>query len=207
MSFLVNIERHSNEASVVGVASLRNLAVYNTPFVFHKVILCPGPASSTPSMVCTMAFHSFLRLLCALSLLLSGALSHMQMSDPSPLRDPHADRENEPKDYNILTPLRSDGSDFTCKGYQWNTLLTSVASYTAGQTYELKLKGSATHGGGSCQISLSCDNGVNFKVLRSIVGGCPQQDSYDFTIPENCETATCLLAWTWYIPVPFVANC
>ncbi|KAF2800746.1 lytic polysaccharide monooxygenase, partial [Melanomma pulvis-pyrius CBS 109.77] len=126
------------------------------------------------------------------------AFSHMQMRDPSPLRDPHSNRTKEPKDYNILTPLHSDGSDFTCKGYQWNTPLTPVASYKAGGTYELTLGGSATHGGGSCQISLSCDNGVNFKVLKSIIGGCPLQDTYDFTIPDNVQSAQCLLAWTWF---------
>lgn len=125
----------------------------------------------------------------------------MQMEDPSPLRDPHSNRTEEPKDYNILTPLKSDGSDFTCKGYQWNTPLTPVATYEAGETYELKLRGSATHGGGSCQISLSCDNGENFKVLKSIMGGCPLEDSYDFTVPSDVQTSTCLLAWTWYVRV------
>lgn len=121
----------------------------------------------------------------------------MQMADPSPLRDPHSNRTDEPKDYNILTPLHSDGSDFTCKGYQWNTPLTSVATYEAGQTYEMKLRGGATHGGGSCQISLSCDNGIHFKVLKSIMGGCPIEDTYEFRIPEDVQTAKCLLAWTW----------
>ncbi|KAF2639315.1 putative endoglucanase, partial [Massarina eburnea CBS 473.64] len=126
------------------------------------------------------------------------AAGHMQMIDPSPLRDPHSNRANEPKDYNILTPLKADGSDFSCKGYQWNTPLTTVATYQAGKSYEIKLKGGATHGGGSCQISLSCDNGVHFKALESIVGGCPLKDTYGFTVPPNVDSATCLLAWTWF---------
>lgn len=150
-------------------------------------------------MVVTMARHSFVHSLCALSIYGLGVLSHMQMAEPSPLRDPHSNRTNEPKDYNILTPLHSDGSDFTCKGYQWNTPLTSVATYEAGETYEMKLRGGATHGGGSCQIALSCDNGIHFKVLKSIIGGCPTEDTYDFTIPEYAESGECLLAWTWYI--------
>jgi hypothetical protein len=148
-------------------------------------------------MVFTMAPHSFVRALCTLPFLFPVAFSHMQMSDPSPLRDPHSDRASEPKDYNILNPLHADGSDFSCKGYQWNTPLTTVATYNAGETYEMKLKGSATHGGGSCQISMSCDNGINFKVLRSIMGGCPLSDTYDFTIPEQAQSGQCLLAWTW----------
>lgn len=144
-----------------------------------------------------MARHYYLRTLCALPILFPGALSHMQMLEPSPLRDPHSNRAAEPKDYNILTPLKPDGSDFTCKGYQWNTPLTSVAKYEAGGTYPLILKGGATHGGGSCQVSLSCDNGVHFKVLKSIIGGCPETKEYEFTIPAFAETAQCLLAWTW----------
>jgi len=120
----------------------------------------------------------------------------MQMEIPSPLRDPGSDRE-EPKDYNILTPLARDGSDFTCKGYQWNTPLAPVATYEAGGTYQMRLKGGATHGGGSCQISLSCDNGIRFGVLKSIVGGCPIRKKYDFTIPKYVKSGKCLLAWTW----------
>ncbi|KAF1962868.1 hypothetical protein CC80DRAFT_399236, partial [Byssothecium circinans] len=139
-----------------------------------------------------------MRTLCTLPLFFPLAFSHMQMIDPSPLRDPHSNRSAESKDYNILTPLKADGSDFTCKGYQWNTPLTSVATYAAGKSYSIKLKGGATHGGGSCQICLSCDNGVHFKVLESIIGGCPLQSEYPFRMPENVETAQCLLAWTWF---------
>ncbi|PVH99898.1 lytic polysaccharide monooxygenase, partial [Periconia macrospinosa] len=131
-----------------------------------------------------------------LLLLLPTALSHMQLIDPSPLRDPHSNRE--PKDYNMLSPLKADGSDFTCKGYQWNTPLTPVATYHAGEQYNITLKGGATHGGGSCQISLSCDNGLHFKVLQSIVGECPLKNSYAFRIPESVESAICLLSWTWF---------
>jgi len=120
------------------------------------------------------------------------------MQDPSPLRDPHSNRSAEPKDYNMLTPLHADGSDFSCKGYQWNTPLVPVATYTAGSTYEMTLKGGATHSGGSCQISMSCDNGKNFKVIKSMVGNCPIQKSWNFTIPEYAQTARCLVAWTWY---------
>ncbi|KAF2262377.1 hypothetical protein CC78DRAFT_606243, partial [Lojkania enalia] len=150
-------------------------------------------------MDCTMGCRSFLRTLCTLPILVAVALSHMQMEEPSPLRDPHSNRASEPKDYNILTPLHSGGDDFACKGYQWNTPLESVATYHAGETYELKLRGGATHGGGSCQISLSCNNGINFKVIKSIVGGCPIQKVYKFTIPVYAKTSKkCLMGWSWF---------
>lgn len=146
-----------------------------------------------------MARHSRLRTLCTLPLLLTGALSHLQMEEPSPLRDPHSNRSAEPKDYNILTPLHSDGSDFACKLYQFNTPLTTVATYYAGKTYPLKLRGGATHGGGSCQVSLSCDY-ETFKVIKSMEGNCPIAMEYEFTIPIDVPTQSkCLLAWTWLV--------
>jgi hypothetical protein len=84
------------------------------------------------------------------ALFILGALSalplthaHMQLMNPSPLRDPHANRANEPKDYDILKPLNADGSNFACKGYQWNTPWTTVATYEAGGTYPMQLEGSA----------------------------------------------------------------
>jgi hypothetical protein len=131
---------------------------------------------------------------------LPTTLAHMQITSPSPFRDPHANRVNEPKDYDILNPLHSDGSNFACKGYHLNTAWTSVATYEAGRTYSMTLSGSATHSGGSCQISFSCDGGENFKVVKSIIGGCPLQKKYDFTVPVEFGSvggATCLFAWTW----------
>jgi hypothetical protein len=65
------------------------------------------------------------------------------------------------------------GSNFPCKGYQKNTPYEVVAKDTAGQTYDMMLSGTATRGGGSCQLSLSHDNGRTFKVIQSMVGGCP----------------------------------
>lgn len=144
-----------------------------------------------------MAPSSFLRVLRTFPLLVPLVASHMQMIIPSPLRDPHSNRTSEPKDYNILTPLHSDGSDFACKLYQYNTPLTSVATYRAGQTYPLRLQGGATHGGGSCQISMSCDY-ERFKVVKSMEGDCPVQKEWSFTVPEGVATRDkCLLAWTW----------
>jgi hypothetical protein len=143
------------------------------------------------------------------SLLLFGALSalplsqaHMQMMKPSPFRDPHANRPNEPKDYDILKPLHADGSDFACKGYHLNTPWTPTAEYEAGGTYQMQLEGSATHGGGSCQLSMSFDGGKEFKVIKSMEGGCPEKKQWDFTVPKELaqssnKRTTGLLAWTW----------
>jgi hypothetical protein len=90
------------------------------------------------------------------------------------------------------------GSNFPCKRYQANTPWRATAQYTAGQTYNLTLTGSATHGGGSCQLSLSYDNGQTFKVIQSMEGGCPLVSRYNFKIPSDVANGQALFAWTWY---------
>lgn len=64
-----------------------------------------------------------------------------------------------------LAATRADGcsrlfactSNFPCKGYASDvgTISQAVDTLTAGQQYTVKLAGTATHRGGSCQISLS----------------------------------------------------
>jgi hypothetical protein len=60
----------------------------------------------------------------------------------------------------------------------------------------------APHGGGSCQFSLSYDNGVTFKVIHSIEGGCPLDavmNKYTVPIPTSAPAAErALFAWTWF---------
>ncbi|KAK4907334.1 hypothetical protein LTR66_017650, partial [Elasticomyces elasticus] len=63
----------------------------------------------------------------------------------------------------------------------------------------MTLGGSVTHGGGSCQLSLSYDNGKSFHVITSIIGGCPLKDTWNFTIPANSPSAdSALFAWSWF---------
>ena len=62
-----------------------------------------------------------------------------------------------------------------------------------------RLDGSATHNGGSCQLSLSYDGGKNWVVIYSIVGGCPS-DTETYTVPVPSDvpgTDRALLAWSW----------
>lgn len=89
------------------------------------------------------------------------------------------------------------GSNFPCKGYQ-NDPWRATAEYTAGGHYNMTIAGSTTHGGGSCQLSLSYDNGATFKVIKSMEGGCPLTQEYDFDIPANAPNGHALFAWTWY---------
>ncbi|OJJ65731.1 hypothetical protein ASPBRDRAFT_139491 [Aspergillus brasiliensis CBS 101740] len=118
------------------------------------------------------------------------------MSDPLPIRSP-LNTNSTIKDYSYTSPLSATGSDFPCKGYARDPF-DSVAEYTAGQEYAITLAGTATHGGGSCQISLSYDMGETFRVIHSILGHCPEPLHYSFRIPEDAPYGPALLAWTWF---------
>lgn len=112
-------------------------------------------------------------------------------------------------------PLLPDGSDYPCKfGYD-----TEGASNVMplGSKQELSFLGGATHGGGSCQVSITYDaaptKSSKFKVIHSIIGGCPARnaagnigtsaktedpDKYEFSIPNNLPPGNAVLAWTWF---------
>lgn len=90
--------------------------------------------------------------------------------------------------------------------------------------------GGATHGGGSCQISVTLDPKPTvrstWRVIHSIQGGCPIRnltetnhgdsattllpDIYNFTIPDWLPLGRAVMAWTWYgrwsVPEMFM-NC
>ena len=130
-------------------------------------------------------------------LLASTASAHMQMSKPYPIRSPLNKDSDGQKDYSYTNPLSSSGSDYPCKGYA-NDPFESQASYEPGSSYELELEGSATHDGGSCQISLTYDKGKTFKVIESMLGDCPIAKKYNFQVPSDAPTGEALLAWTWF---------
>lgn len=135
---------------------------------------------------------------CSILSLAPQVLAHMEMSWPYPLRSKY-DPTNSYTiiDYSMTSPLVMDGSNFPCKGYQNDRPIVNKATYQAGQTYNMTLAGSATHGGGSCQLSLSYDNGATFRVIQSMIGGCPLTSTYDFTIPSYAPDGNALFAWSW----------
>jgi hypothetical protein len=124
------------------------------------------------------------------------ALSHMEMVKPLPIRSPENPHTPNP-DYDYVSPLDPSGSNYPCKGYHTDPF-NIAAEYQAGQQYSMQIQGRATHHGGSCQLSLSYDKGKTFRVIKSIIGGCPLQPSYDFTIPANAPSGQALLAWSWF---------
>lgn len=130
------------------------------------------------------------------------AHAHMQMSWPYPFRSPlDPELSWDIKDYSMTNPLDQTGTNFPCKHYHedGNSSLITKATYDAGGTYNITLSGSATHHGGSCQVSLSYDNGATFKVIKSVIGGCPLSPSYNFTIPKFAPAhGSVLLSWSWF---------
>lgn len=63
----------------------------------------------------------------------------------------------------------------------------------------------AAHSGGSCQASLSFDNGETWKVLHTITGGCPRSarmgsniastnQTFTFTVPANAKAGNALFS-------------
>ena len=129
--------------------------------------------------------------------------SHMILLTPPPYGSPNS------------SPLDASGSDFPCKGT--SSAGGTVTNMAVGSKQQLSFKGSAVHGGGSCQVSLTTDNPATknskWMVIHSIEGGCPARgqagnegdapnqvdpDKYDYTIPQGISPGKYTLAWTWF---------
>ena len=85
-----------------------------------------------------------------------------------------------------------------------------------GAPQTLSFTGSATHGGGSCQVSLTKDlqptKDSDFRVILSIEGGCPTNQpgnlppdpngtgatKFQYSIPKDVAPGEYTLAWTWF---------
>ncbi|KAF7173236.1 hypothetical protein CNMCM5623_005479 [Aspergillus felis] len=137
----------------------------------------------------------------------SAVEAHMKMSKPTPYSDSSLNN----------SPLAADGSDFPCK-LRDNAFVAPSQETIAkiGEAMPLTFTGSATHGGGSCQVSLTTDlkptKDSTWMVIKSIEGGCPANvdgnmsggagaaDPFEFnyTIPAGIEPGKYTLAWTWF---------
>ena len=139
--------------------------------------------------------------------LVSTAKAHMIMKTPTPFGKSSLNN----------SPLVADGSDFPCK-QRSGVYDAEGASNTMpiGVNQTLSFTGSAVHGGGSCQLSLTTDKApsksTNWMVIHSIEGGCPINaagnlpedpngsgaSTFDFSIPEGIAPGDYVLAWTWF---------
>lgn len=136
----------------------------------------------------------------ALALLASmpGVIAHIDMQDPPPIRHKNNDFATS-IDNDYTAPIKE-----LCKGYQklGGADLTPVAKWEAGSTQAFTLGGSAVHGGGSCQASISEDGGNTFKAIKTYIGSCPSTEgaagTFTFTVPTETKAGQVLFAWTWF---------
>jgi LysM repeat protein len=132
----------------------------------------------------------------------SSALAHMEMTEPAPFRSKD-NKFTTNVDFDMTSPLSASGDNFPCKGYQsdFNTPAgTSTASWAAGSEQQITIEGGAAHDGGSCQLSISYDEGKTFRVIKSIEGNCPAQgtSNFGFTVPAEAKSGKVIFAWTWF---------
>lgn len=140
--------------------------------------------------------------------LFSLASAHIVMTIPKPFDAASLDN----------APLNADGSNFPCKkGPNGVYDFSDPTPMPLGSSQLVQFKGDATHGGGSCQISITYDSNPTpnsvWKVLHSFEGGCPMADIagnrgdnaeniipdvFTFQVPTNLPTGNAVLAWTWY---------
>ncbi|KAK4186112.1 hypothetical protein QBC35DRAFT_516452 [Podospora australis] len=129
------------------------------------------------------------------------ASAHMEIKEPAPLRSKfNANANPGTIDYTNTAPLAANGANYPCKGYHSDMGTPAgkaTASYRPGGSYSFEVTGAAPHGGGSCQVSLSYDQGKTFTVIQSIIGSCPLASTYPFTIPDDAPEGEALWAWTW----------
>ncbi|KAI3097954.1 CAZyme family AA11 [Penicillium roqueforti] len=139
----------------------------------------------------------------------SPVYAHLEMISPQPYRPIEKELDN--------SPLAVDGSDFPCKLSPGDFLApTEEATYWTGHDNTINLLGSITHGGGSCQVSLTSDReptkSSEWKVIKSFEGGCPASVpgnlpggaasdnslQLHFAIPKGIAPGKYTLAWTWF---------
>lgn len=145
-----------------------------------------------------MTFNFLVYFAIALLGFASMAHAHMRLSSPVPFAAD--DSDNGP-----LAREGSGGPSFPCKQSVFNYKVTAMNEIPVNEPVLLDFKGSAVHGGGSCQLSISLDEEPTpesvFKVIQTFEGGCPVpggSGGFTFNIPKNfpnSERAT--LAWTW----------
>ena len=128
-----------------------------------------------------------------------GAVNgHMIMATPKPFGGDALD--NSPlTSANYPCKLQGNPEKF----YGREGLETTVE---VGEKQTLSFKGSAVHGGGSCQLAITKDLqpsvSSSWQVILSIEGGCPSKDgqgpsTYDFTIPDSVAAGQYVFQWSW----------
>jgi hypothetical protein len=130
-----------------------------------------------------------------------SARAHMIIANPVPFGNPNN------------SPLDVSGSDFPCKAVPYT--VNTMNDWPVGSQQTLSFTGTAVHGGGSCQLSVTTDKEPTkesiWKVIYSIEGGCPAavegnldengpnlDGTFPFTVPPELPNGEMTFAWTWF---------
>ena len=148
--------------------------------------------------------------------LAASASAHMRMAHPKPYG------------FATLNSSPLEPADFPCKQRPGVYDITEMNQWNAGETQQVSFLGSAVHGGGSCQFSITTDQqpseSSQWKVIESVVGGCPsnatgnlpqnpdgtEAATFPVKMPENIPDGQYTFAWTWINKVgnrEFYMNC
>ncbi|KAF9994219.1 hypothetical protein BGZ65_010173 [Modicella reniformis] len=146
----------------------------------------------------------------AASILLSGfallAEAHITFRYPCPRRGPFAECPQGDAnliDYNIRSPVGTHDSIVSpiCK---WSSSFAGVRPvFTAGQTVSAVMDIGAYHKGGSCQWTISYDNGQTWVVfqdqLKTCMADAGTSVNYNlpFTIPANAPSGPAIINLLW----------
>lgn len=100
-------------------------------------------------------------------------------------------------------------SDYPCKLRTGVYDLVVMNNFTVGQPQELSFIGSVSHGGGTCQLTMTKDKeptaNSTFKVFQVFEGGCPIDSNgntgthpFTFVLPKGMPNGIMTFAWIWY---------
>jgi hypothetical protein len=136
-------------------------------------------------------------------LLIAQCFAHMVLHSPVPYGN--ATLNN--------SPLDDSGLDFPCKQREGVYDVALINEWKVGEKQMIQFAGSAVHAGGSCQFSVTTDThptkATQWKVVHSIVGGCPASvdrnleetehpASFELVLPMGMPNGRYTLAWTWF---------
>ncbi|PSN74423.1 hypothetical protein BS50DRAFT_15739 [Corynespora cassiicola Philippines] len=149
--------------------------------------------------------------------LAAGASAHMILREPVPYGQA------------TLNSSPLEAGDFPCKQRSGAYEVTEMNQWAAGDNKTIKFTGSAVHGGGSCQFSITTDmqptKESQWKVIHSVIGGCPADAPGNLTpedpnghgagefpvmMPANIPAGQYSFAWTWINKIgnrEFYMNC
>ncbi|KAJ2708924.1 hypothetical protein H4R19_004505, partial [Coemansia spiralis] len=162
--------------------------------------------------------------LATVAVLANLAAAHMALQYPCPRFSNKCDKKYalpagvSDYDSSITTPIGPGGALPLCKSKTpWPS---PVASWTAGESVTVKFYGTAIHGGGHCQFSMSYDGGNTFAVVYEVLGDCFLGAAgssgaggleYTFKLPDTLPASkSAVFAWSWVNAIgnrEFYMNC